>query len=47
MALVVIILGGLGVWLFLSGLYGVTPAELLSGGGKAAGAGNVIGNVAP
>lgn len=47
MALVVIMIGGIGLWLFLAGLYGVTPAELLSGGGKAAGAGNVIGKVAP
>ncbi len=47
MALVIIIIGGLGLWLFLAGLYGVTPAELLSNGGKAQGAGDVIGKVAP
>jgi len=31
-ALVIIILGGLGIWLFLAGLYGVTPADLLKTG---------------
>jgi hypothetical protein len=44
-ALIILVFGGLGVWLFLAGLYGVTPAELLRGGGQAADAGRGAGNV--